>query len=116
MELLAKYALMIFHLDEWVALLVMLIMVSAVTESAKRMFFIRWTRASKKQALYTTALVAGLLLSILAPWVVHGHIRPWFWGVTAVTLGPGSNMLHWLTLALVAWKWPGLAEKLKGKR
>ena len=114
-NIIKQYALLLFTSSEWHALVMILIIVSAITETAKRVFFIRMTKINKKRWIYGTAFIIGLISGIAGLWLGKNIIPAWFWLVAGVISGPLSNMLHWVTLGVIAWKFPKLAEALKGK-
>lgn len=115
MDTVIQYALMLFTIDEWHLLIVLLVVVSALTETAKRVFFIRWTKVRKKRAIYAASFIVAVLACVVAKVLTTGTIRIWVWPVAAVSLGPAANFVHWLSLGLLAWKFPALAASLKGK-
>lgn len=111
-----EYALLIFTVAQWHAFIMMMIVTSSLTETAKRVFFIRMGKIKKKQWLYGTAFVVGIVASIAGSQLGEPTIPTWFWYVAAIIVGPVSNMIHWLTLGLIGWKFPKLADALKGKK
>ena len=110
------YALLLFDKSQWHVFVVMLLAVSAVTETVKWVFLLESGKNQKARVLYATAFVGGVLASIAGFYTSTVVLPLWFWGLSAVVLGPVSNFLHWLSLGLVAWKFPGLADALKGKK
>lgn len=97
---------------EWIALAWVLVVIYAGTESFKRMYAITFIEKKRKQLLYFCAFLIGALFSFLL-WPKQGTL-PWF--VPAVFAGPLSNFLHFAVLSLISWKFPKLAEIIKGKK
>lgn len=110
-----KYALMLFSKTEWHALTILLLITSSVTETAKRAVFVGYTKVKRNQYIYATAFCVGAISGLCGIYFGSPLISTWFWITAGMIAGPLSNMLHWLTLGLVAWKFPKLAEALKGK-
>ena len=113
-DLIAGYALLLFTKSEWHALFILIIVTSSLTETAKRVFFIRMPKIKKKQFIYGTAFIVGVIAAIAGAFIGKQTITLWFWVVAGVIVGPTSNMIHWLTIGAIAWKFPKLAEALKG--
>lgn len=110
-----EYALLLFTKSEWHALIMLLLVTSSFTETAKRVFFVRMAKIKKKQYIYATAFIVGMAASIVGFFIGKQTISIWFWVVAGSIVGPLSNAIHWLTLGAIAWKFPKLAEALKGK-
>ena len=111
-----EYALLLFTKSEWHALIMLILITSSFTETAKRVLFIRMPKIKKKQYIYGTAFIIGAIASIVGFFIGKPSIPTWFWIVAASIVGPVSNAIHWLTLGLIAWKSPKLADALKGKK
>lgn len=109
------YLLLVFTPVEWHALGILALVVTAVTETTKRVFFIKFPKVRKKRAVYATATLVAITVSGAGALTTTGDVRPWVWLVAATTLGPLTNFLHWASLGVIAWKAPGLATALKGK-
>lgn len=110
-----EYALLLFTKSEWHALIMLLLVTSSFTETAKRVFFVRMAKIKKKQWIYGTAFIIGVIASIVGFFIGKQTISIWFWVVAGSIAGPLSNAIHWLILGAIAWKFPKLAEALKGK-
>lgn len=115
-NIIKEYALLLFTKSEWHALIMLILVTSSFTETAKRVFFIRMPKIKKKQYIYGTAFMIGAIASIVGFFIGKPSISVWFWIVAGSITGPTSNAIHWLTLGLIAWKFPKLAEALKGKK
>lgn len=113
-ELAKQTALFLFRPGEWHVLIIMALVVTALTETIKRAFLAQMKAIPRRRAIYLTAVIASVLVAIAA-WATHAEpVRPWFWWVAGISVGPITNFLHWATLGLIAWKWPGAAAALKG--
>lgn len=115
-NIITNYALLIFSKSEWHALLMLIFVTSAITETAKRVFFVRMNKGKKKQYIYATAFMVGIVAGISGAFIGKPTIPAWFWMVAGSIAGPVANMLHWLTLGLIAWKFPKLAGILSGNK
>lgn len=102
---------------QWRALIFLLLITSAVTETVKRVFLLKVTAAVRKRVVYAVAFVTGIT-SGLVGWAMVGtaEIAGYWWLTFGVIVGPAANFLHWLSLGLVGWKFPGLAAALKGRK
>lgn len=111
-----ELALQALTLDQWKTWIFLIVITSAVTETAKRVFFLRMAKLRRRQWVYGTAFVVGVLAGA-AGFVMVGTaaIPDYYWALFAATSGPIANFLHWLTLGLIAWKFPGAADVLKGR-
>lgn len=116
LKIAGDYALLIFSRSEWHALLMLVFVTSAITETAKRVFFIRMGKNKKKQYIYGTAFIVGLVAGAIGAYIGDPKISDWFWVVAAPIAGPVANMLHWLTMGVIAWKFPRLADTLTGNK
>lgn len=114
--LIKEYGLLIFTVSEWHALIMLLLVTSSITETAKRTFIARMASVQKNQWIYGTAFVVGAIASGIGSQIGAPSIPLWFWLVTGVLVGPLANMLHWITLGVIAWKFPTLATALKGTK
>lgn len=101
-----------FTPKEWRSLLMSLIFVSSITEVLKRALWLGTAAKFKKRNLYLSAFGAGVVVSFFV-WPGNSLI-PWF--IIGVTLGPVTNFIHWATLIAIAWKFPKLADIIKGKK
>jgi len=99
-------------MQEWVALVWVLLVIFAFTESFKRFIAIYMAKINRKQALYFCAFAAGIAASFLL-WPDNKTI-PWF--IAGIVSGPLSNFLHWLVVSLIEWKYPKLAAIISGKK
>jgi hypothetical protein len=116
MEYLDKL-LTILTLDQWKALGFMALITSAITETCKRVFFIGMSPRRKSQYIYAVSFMAGIVAGSVGYFMVGtGAVPDYYWFAFGTIAGPASNLAHWLLLGVVAWKWPDLADKLKGKR
>jgi len=115
-NIIIKYALLIFDRSEWHTLLMLIFVTSAFTETAKRVFFAKMNKGKKKQYIYATAFIVGLIIGIIGTFIGDPKISAWSWLIAGSIAGPIANMLHWLTLGLIAWKFPKLAEILSGSK
>jgi hypothetical protein len=112
---LSKYIDLILKLltpEEWRGLFLILIMVTCIVEVIKRTLLVRLNRQRRKQIIYGTGFIVGIPCAWLL-WPAHSAV-PWI--VFGVAAGPVANSLHWVTLILIAWKFPGLAYAIKGKK
>jgi len=107
----------ILTIAQWKALIFLLIITSAITETVKRVFLLRVAALKKKRIVYAVAFVTGAVAGGLG-WAMVGveDVASYYWVTFGVIVGPLANFLHWVTLGVVAWKFPALAEALKGKR
>lgn len=102
--------------EQWKAWVFIIIITSGLTETAKRTFFLTMTKMRKKQWVYGTAFVFGCVTAGVGWYMVGVTYTPdYFWLMFGVTAGPVSNLLHWVTMGAIAWKFPDLAAALKGK-
>lgn len=100
-----------FSPKEWRALLMALIFVSSITEVLKRALWLRTAKKKKQSRLFLSAFGAGMVVMFLL-WP-GASLVPWF--IIGATVGPATNFLHWITLIAIAWKFPKLAEIIKGR-
>ncbi|MBD3609088.1 MAG: hypothetical protein HUJ30_00905 [Gammaproteobacteria bacterium] len=114
-NMITQYALMLLDASQWHALVVMLLVVSLATEQIKRVFYMRLPKRKKRRRVYATSSLLAMVASVVGYLVDTTGIELWFWLFTASTVGPVANALHKVTLAVIAWKWPALADALKGK-
>lgn len=110
----AKYFDLIAQLlspPEWRALALMLIMVTGFVEAVKRILLVNLNRQRRKQYIYAAAFVSG----IVGAWLLwpKTSLIPWY--VFAPAIGPIVNSLHWITLTIIAWKFPSLADVITGR-
>lgn len=102
---------------QWRALIFLLLITSGVTETVKRVFLLRASAARKKQVIYSVAFVTGIAAGLLGWWLVGAADVPgYYWLTFGVIVGPLANFLHWATMGVVAWKFPGFAAALKGRK
>lgn len=110
------YALLLFDRGQWQILIAVLVAIVALTEQIKRIFLIGMPVAKKRRYVYATSSALSLLV-VGVGYMVVGHRAPvWFWLFTAATGGPVSNWCQKMAIGVIAWKWPGLAERLEGKK
>lgn len=103
--------------EQWKTWLFLIVITSAMTETAKRVFFLRMASVKRKRFVYATAFVVGAMAAYFGYATVGTEWTPvYYWAMFGVTAGPLANFLHWVTLGAIAWKFPGLADALKGKR
>lgn len=95
---------------EWIALAWVLVVIYAGTESFKRSYAVTLAKVKQKKLLYFCAFALGGVFSFLL-WPQSG-VLPWY--VPAMFAGPLANFLHWVALSLLEWKFPKLADILKG--
>ena len=96
-----QFVLWLYAHPEWLVPIILLIMVSAITEMAKRVFFIRWHSVRKKRAIYATSFVAAVMASTAGWLMLPGVVEDWEWIVCGLSLGSVANFLHWLTIKLL---------------
>lgn len=114
-NIIKEYALLLFTKSEWHALIMIILVTSSFTETAKRVLFIRMPKIKKKQYIYGTAFMIGAIAGIVGSFIGKPSISIWFWVVAGSIAGPASNAIHWITLGAIAWKFPKFADALKGK-
>lgn len=104
-------------IEQWKALIFLLLITSAVTETVKRVFLLKVTAAIRKRVVYAAAFVTGITSGIIG-WRMVGvsDVPSYYWLTFGVVAGPASNLLHWVTLGVIGWKFPGLAAALKGSK
>jgi len=103
--------------DQWRAFIWIVITTSAITETVKRVFLLRASAFRRKRAVYASAFVTGNVAGFVG-WAMVGTetVPAYYWVIFGAIAGPLANFLHWVTLGVVAWKFPALAEALKGKK
>ena len=102
---------------EWKAWILVIIAVSGITETCKRVFLPAASPVRKKQVLYAVAFVSGFIAGVVGFYTSKDNaVSETMWIMIGVTAGPIANFLHWATLGLLAWKFPALASALKGKK
>jgi hypothetical protein len=109
--------LLILTLDQWKALGFMLSIVSAVTETVKRVFLVGMLSTRRRQYVYAVAFLTGFASGMIG-WGMVGTtaVPDYYWLTFGIIVGPAANFLHWISLGIVAWKWPELAQSLKGHK
>jgi len=103
--------------EQWRAFIWLLVITSGVTETVKRVFLLRASALKRKRWVYAAAFLTGAVAATSGHFLAGDEFVPvYYWATFGVVAGPLANFLHWVTLGVVAWKFPALAEALKGKR
>lgn len=102
---------------EWKTWILVIVVVSCMTETVKRVFLPQVTAVRRKQLIYAVAFITGLISAIVGYHITKEHlVSEIMWLMIGFTSGPIANFLHWITLGIVAWRFPGLAAALKGSK
>lgn len=96
---------------EWRAVLLVLVALTSVTETVKRLILPALLVRYRKRAIYGTSLAAGMVFAYIL-WPKDSEI-PWY--ILGASAGPAANFIHNRAMAIIAWKFPVLADKIKGK-
>ena len=116
-EQIQDLAVQLLTLEQWKAWAFLVLISIALTEVGKRVFFVAMPKVRRKQWIFGTAFTAGILAATAGFAMVGTEWTPnYYWAMFGLTAGPISFFLHWATLGIIAWKFPGLATALKGPR
>jgi len=104
-------------IEQWKALAFIIIITSAITETAKRVFFIYMPKTRKLRFIAGTSFVVGCAAAFCGFMMVGTQWTPdYYWAMFGVVAGPASNFMHYISLSVIAWKFPSLAASIKGKK
>lgn len=110
-----QYALMVFTIEQWTALGIVLVVVLSVTEQVKRIWFVAWSQRKKRRAVQATASGVSILAALVGYFANVPGVAPWFWLFVAVTGGYVSGKVQQVIIWAIGKRSPALAERLEGK-
>ena len=107
--------LAVLTIEQWKALGFLTMIASAVTETVKRVFLQRANAYRFKQTVYAVSFAVGVAAGVLG-WMMAGtaEVPNYYWLTFGVIAGPIANFVHWLIPTVVGWKFPTMADRLKG--
>lgn len=112
-----EIALQVLTLDQWKAFAFLVLIVASVAETYKRVFLAGASPARKRRHVYAVSFITGLIAGVTG-WGMAGTdtVADYYWLTFGILAGPAANFAHWALMGAIAWKWPGLADALQGKR